>query len=528
MKKLLLLILTCCYCSVFAQSTPDDILQQKETLKTFSDSALSVTVEVMPAVINSPFSEYKGMLLSDSTFVFTALHSNEIADNEQFFTPFWMTKMYSATLTISGFTTPKPFSKNINHKNYYTTNFTFNKAGDEVYFTRCIKNNALELQCHICKSKYKNGEWGKSEKLPSIINSPNNNTTFPHLVEKENYKALYFSSNRDDGNGGLDIWYAIIDGDEYQTPINLGDYINTEGNEITPYYDEEESKLYFSSDSWFGFGGYDVFYSEGALSQWKKVKNAGPPINSEYNDFYFLFNNFNRNGYFSSNRPNQLHRSPDNCCNDLFAFRWNEEEKDTLIVKDTITPVEMHPPLPILYFANDQPNPRTTQTTTNENYATLLANYLLMKDEYVSKAALLAKEQKEEVTSSMQTFFQDSVIQGYKNLELLSKRLVKSLQNGYKITLVIQGYASALHHSQYNGYLSQRRIVSVINYFKAYNNGVLLPYIENESLLFIEEPFGSEKAKNATKNENRDKKNGVYSLPASLDRKIEIKELWQE
>ena len=94
----------------------------------------------------------------------------------------------------------------------------------------------------------------------------------------------------------MDIWYSIARDGKFEHPINAGPIINTEGNEITPFYDKKRAILYFSSDEHIGIGGYDIFYAEGAMSQWSSPSNMGVPINSEDNDIYLTINSVFRIG----------------------------------------------------------------------------------------------------------------------------------------------------------------------------------------------------------------------------------------
>ncbi len=505
----------------WAQNTPKDIIQSFELTEELLADTLPVKVKVLPAIINSDFSEYKGVLFPDSTFIFTALHAKGARHNETIFNPFWTTQMYTSTLTESGYTTPMALSKNINNKNYYTSNFAFNNDHTLVYFTRCNKTDNVELKCHIWKSEFAEGEWQKATKLPASINAPSSNTSFPHLVEKEKYNILYFASNRPNGHGGMDIWYVILDEYYSQEAVNLGPNINSIGDEITPFYDVVGKKLFFSSDEWTGIGGYDIFYSNGELSQWKESRNLGFPFNSKYNDFYFVINAHNRNGYFSSNRPNRLHAGGDDCCNDLFSFRWIEEE----VTREQLSALQLTDAarqlLPItLYFANDEPNPKSNDTTTLENYEAMLANYLALKKKYITIYGELANG--EESKQKMGAFFQDSVILGYKKLEQFAENIEKLLVEGKKIEIQINGFASALHISDYNARLSQRRIASIVNYFKEYNYGSLQPYIDNSTFKFVTQPYGSDQAQTLPKTKQRDKRYAVYSLLFALDRRVEI------
>ncbi|MEZ4853122.1 OmpA family protein [Flavobacterium sp.] len=112
-------------------------------------------------------------------------------------------------------------------------------------------------------------------------------------------KTLYFSSDMPGGLGGEDIWKVNINNGSYGTPENLGNTVNTAGNESFPYV-SESNVLYFASDAREGFGGYDVFKTD--LNKAQQAVNLGEPVNSEKDDFSFAYNETKKIAFFASNR----------------------------------------------------------------------------------------------------------------------------------------------------------------------------------------------------------------------------------
>ncbi len=148
----------------------------------------------------------------------------------------------------------------------------------------------------------KAGEWLDPEKLHSKINLHNVSNDFPFVfLDEEVGEVLLFCSDRDDGEGGMDIWSSIIKKDEdsflYTAPKNLGHKINSDRDEITPYYDADLATLYFSSNGKVNIGGFDVYKSIGRANSWSRPKHLGTPVNSGGDDFYFQIDRM------VSNRP---------------------------------------------------------------------------------------------------------------------------------------------------------------------------------------------------------------------------------
>jgi len=141
-----------------------------------------------------------------------------------------------------------------------------------------------------------NGDF--TDEKPFPFNQIEYSYSFPSLGYNGN--ALYFSSNRPGGFGGFDIYVSYFRDGKWSNPENLGESINTPGNEITPYFDGE--KLYFASEYHLGLGGYDNFVSEVMEGKWAAATNMGKGINSPADDYYLTPNFEDGNYYFTSNR----------------------------------------------------------------------------------------------------------------------------------------------------------------------------------------------------------------------------------
>jgi len=531
--KFLLFFLLLFSSLLFAQNDPLFMLDKEQQIEYIKNNKLPIEVTPLSKRINTLFSEYNGLLFKDSVFYFTRLQDESNGDFEDVFDSYWTMKIYRSRLSVRGYSNPIPLPKEINERKYFNANFTFNQDRDELYFSRCPRIVNQELKCDIWYAKYRRGKWGNPQKLPETINVPGYNTTQPFLVEYEEYRALYFASNRPNGYGGMDIWCTIIKNGKCENPINLGSLINTVGNEVTPFYDKENTMLYFSSDTHLGLGGFDVFSSRGVLSDWSTPDNLGVPINSEYNEIYFTYNAFHHGGYFSSNRPHTTTKPKDTCCYDFFSYQ--HLPYNTLPAKDSIVPetplsteekIASLLPLP-LYFHNDIPDPRSKSKTTNANYIETLEDYIEMRSLYKQEYAKgLKGKEKEKAEQKIDDFFTQQVEQGYENLTYIINLILKELQEGNSVTLSLSGYSSALYAKDYNYKLASRRIMSFENYLRNYENGILRPYMEGKMknvLRIISNPLGSEEAvRKRVSDSLKDKRNSIYSTEASSERRVEV------
>ena len=201
----------------------------------------------------------------------------------------------------------KPFSSSINTQ-FNESTPVFTKDGNTMYFTRNnyvnrklgsdIENTILLKILRATKDK--NGNWGNIVEVP--FNSDQYNVAHPALSPDEKY--LYFASDMPGSFGNSDIFRVEILGDnQYGTPENLGNIINTAGRESFPYI-SKDNVLYYSSDGIPGLGGLDIFAvkfnADGSTS---KPVNIGMPGNSADDDFCFVFNSDSKIGFLTSNRP---------------------------------------------------------------------------------------------------------------------------------------------------------------------------------------------------------------------------------
>lgn len=511
-----------------------DAEERQRQIAFIQKDTIPVEIEEVSNVINTQFSEYNGVLFPDSSFFFSSLRPESESDYGEIFEQFWSTRIYRSQLTVGGFSKPVSVSPLVNDNKYYNCGVTFNEDRTLMIFARCLRDSGKKLQCSLWRSDWKSGHWNKPQQLNRRINLPGTTTTQPNWVDAGDYSVLYFVSDRPRGFGELDIWYSIYQNNHFNDPINAGSVVNTPDNEITPFYDKNSGRLYFSSDgTHLTIGGYDVFYTEGALSKWTVPTNIGVPINSSANDIYFTVNKHDNGGYFASNRPKNPEDDADTCCTDLYRYQWlkvnevvsNEEDTiaaDTVSVQEKVTML-----LPItLYFHNDEPDPRTTATTTTRNYRSTLADYIAMKDTYKTEYSRGLKGEDAEVARQrIERFFADSVERGFRKLEEFSQLLLADLTAGNSVTITVCGFASPLHKAEYNYALSSRRIASFVNYLKEYKQGVFLPYLScaaSNRLVIVSEPEGSSKAAREVSDNPNDKRNSVYSISASLERRIQV------
>ncbi|MFT5821538.1 MAG: outer membrane protein OmpA-like peptidoglycan-associated protein [Crocinitomix sp.] len=190
------------------------------------------------------------------------------------------------------------------NKKFHEGPVAFNPAGDKMIFTRNNYDGESSkgvIRLQLFSSELADGKWGKPEALPFN----DNEYSVGHATISNDGKWLYFASNMPGGIGGVDIYRAEIKEDgSYGKAVNLGERLNTEGDEMFPFIHAGSEMLFFSSNGRVGLGGLDVFLAQVKPEDMSigKVMNLGAPINGSSDDFSLILNDEQTMGYFSSNR----------------------------------------------------------------------------------------------------------------------------------------------------------------------------------------------------------------------------------
>lgn len=282
------------------------------------------SVKIKNLAINSIYSDFSPMFHNESEVVFASAKDSSIYTTRRYrwtnqpFLDLYVAKAKNEEGDLMG---AKKFSKNINSK-YHEASMAFSPDQKTIYFTRNNfgkklkrgKNGINHLK--IYQSKFVNGEWSEAEELP--FNSDDYSTGHPTI--SPDGKQMYFVSDRPGGYGGTDIYVVDILGNgQFSEPKNLGRTVNTSAKEMFPYI--TDNALYFSSNRSMGFGGLDVFKSDYANGYFSVGVNMGEPINSSRDDFSYIVDSTGQKGYFASNRLGG--KGDDDIYSFLYTFNLN-------------------------------------------------------------------------------------------------------------------------------------------------------------------------------------------------------------
>lgn len=520
----------------------------------------SIKIEHLGKEVNSTKSEFNPIPVFPDKLQFSSLR-NITGDekNEKY-----LARIYNQQPNPAPVYTPNGANESL-----HVGNGAYSPDSKRFFFTECEQKDATHTRCDIYVTRYEDFKWTPAEKLSDHVNDPSATNTQPVVgYDKQGNEVLFFASDRTGGLGNMDIWMARLKSDgTYEHAVNAGASLNTQGNEITPFYDVNSKKLFFSSDWYYGYGAYDIFETTGEYTTWSKPQNLMQPINSPQNDLYYTLSGDNAKAYLTSNRKGSYFIEAETCCNDIYAYKTNRKinRPDTPIVAQVVPVDTPHsiPPivkidtlvstapvttaltttatteprkfidetarkikqlLPVtLYFHNDEPDAKTLSDTTKLDYRQTYEAYSLLRNEYAREyPKTVTKDDRTSAEKEIADLFADKVDKGYYNLVAFTSQLLDLLQAGNKLEVTIKGYCSPLNFNEYNIKLGYRRVASLRNYFFHYRDGILLPYVASGALTLKNESLGEETAAKTISDNREDKPNSVYNPAAAVERRVEI------
>lgn len=171
--------------------------------------------------------------------------------------------------------------------------------GRILYFTACGRQDGAG-RCDLYISYRKGNGWSIPQNLGPAVNTSAWESQPCLSIDG---KTLYFVSNRDGGQGGMDIWRSTLVEGRWTKPVNMGPGINTKGDEKSPFVSFDDQRLYFSSNGLIGMGGLDLFVcSRTSDSTWGEPQNLGYPINTLGDESSLIVSPDGQTAIFSSDK----------------------------------------------------------------------------------------------------------------------------------------------------------------------------------------------------------------------------------
>jgi outer membrane protein OmpA-like peptidoglycan-associated protein/tetratricopeptide (TPR) repeat protein len=281
----------------------------------FMDNPIQLRMTNLGDSVNGSSSNFKAVISGNGL---TMAFMNEL--------PFYEA-VYISRYTGDGWAAPVNITPQIQSDgDQYVSSITFD--GTRLYLTREDAFNS-----DIYTTDFQNGKWTKSQP----ITGPEINTKYweSHASISSNGKTLYFTSNRKDGFGEMDIYKSVLlPNGQWGSPVNLGKGINTVLNEDTPFITENDSILYFSSQGHENMGGYDIFRCRlDASGRWSAPENLRYPLNTTDDDLFYYPWHDARIVYASLIRPDGLGKE------DIYAIQPTDDKALPELLADILKPV---------------------------------------------------------------------------------------------------------------------------------------------------------------------------------------------
>ena len=442
--------------------------------------------------INSEYSDFGGALNNNKLYITSSRNTVGLFDLGRWITQRisygWNNEpyldIYSFDVTDSGsYLNEDYLGSNINTK-YHEGLASFDNEGnmyisrESFYENEYVKdpesNNITSLIGIYKISK------GEKNVVALNINSVEYSVKNPSI--SSDGKTLYFSSDMPGGFGNFDIYRGDIDENGNINNVeNLGQKVNTEGQEMFPFIGDKNN-LYFSSDSQLGLGGLDVFFTKEVDGKWASARNVGIPVNSNADDFAFSMNEATGEGFVSSNR------SGGKGSDDIYSIKRLIPICDVLLTANVMdAKTKLGIDSATTSISDKDGNIASTKTSSNEGVSEFMlvcdeaGKLIVSKEGYNSKIVDL-KMSSEEFTSinvmldpiekiivaekielnAIYFDFDKSNIKAEAAFEL--DKLVQIMNKYPEMTVSIESHTDSKGPSSYNQRLSERRAKTTSQY----------------------------------------------------------------
>ncbi|QNL22181.1 OmpA family protein [Hyphobacterium sp. CCMP332] len=257
-------------------------------------------IENLGAKMNSIYPDYVPVISADEeVLIFTSRRPNSTGGEMEFETGHYYEDIYISGKKDKEWTPPIKMPYGINTEKHDAC-IGLSPDGQKLFIYRSNQSSTFSGDIYV--SNLKGNVWSEPERMPEPINSDG---WEPSASITPDEKTIYFTSDREGGYGGTDIYMAkLLPSGEWAKPKNLGPKINTKYNEDGPFIHPDGKTLYFSSRGHKTMGGYDIFKTvlDEDSNDWSEPLNMGFPINTADDDIYYVLSADGTRAYFSSHR----------------------------------------------------------------------------------------------------------------------------------------------------------------------------------------------------------------------------------
>lgn len=261
----------------------------------FINEPVNAQITNVGKIINSKYADYVPVISADeSILVFTSRREGSVGGKKDLDGEYFE-DIYISYHKNGEWTEPKNIGEPVNTK-FHDASVAVSPDGQQIFIYKDDNKGTGDI--YVTTHNKNDNTWTKPKSLGKNINSKYHEAS---ISVTSDGKTAYFSSNRPDGLGELDIYVSHKDEKgEWGKAINLGKEINTPYSDDAPFITADGKTLYFSSKGHKTMGGYDIFRTHLENGKWTTPENLGYPINTSDDDIYFVLSESGKNGYYSS------------------------------------------------------------------------------------------------------------------------------------------------------------------------------------------------------------------------------------
>lgn len=280
----------------------NEYIEQVNNAKILMELPVDVTITNMGAAINTEYRESNPSITADGqTFIFTSCRPENTGGLiDPNFGIYYQDVWISEKDSVTGKWQDADLIPGEINTNEHDACLSISPDGGVIFVYRSVKGGDIYYS-----RKKKNGDWRAPKPIEGKVNTSYFETS---ACMTSNKKKLYFVSERiGKGLGNGDIWEANKSGNyEYDEPVNLGKVVNSIDDENSLFLHPDGKTLYFSSNSKYSIGGYDIFKTEYKDGKWTKPVNLGYPINTLGDEMHFVITADGKHGYITAKRDDTM------------------------------------------------------------------------------------------------------------------------------------------------------------------------------------------------------------------------------